>query len=41
MGKVEGKSAGVFVTTGVRAILDWLMKKAHFNDIDESHFLHL
>ena len=32
--KVEGESGGVFETTGIRAMLDWLMKKAHFHDID-------
>ncbi len=36
----DGKTGGVFVITGVRSILDWLMKKAHFDDIDKSHFLH-
>ena len=38
--KVEGESGGVFETTGIRAMLDWLMKKAHFHDID-NHILSL
>ena len=29
----------VFVSAGVYAILEWLMKKAHFHDIEKSHFI--
>ena len=29
----------VFVSAGMYAILEWLMKKAHFHDIENSHFI--